>query len=143
MQASTKKLIMVHVKNYQPVIGHKSSMKEGRMYWGLCGPDHWKCGIFDLKSFGSNLSSSLPSYINAYLLYLDQNKNTKTNIHGKVHALKIFCNWNHWINFFQYGFKNSNPGYLIHIMEFHLEIGNLMENYDEFAILHCFLRPPW
>lgn len=142
MQASTKKLIMVHVKNYQPVIGHKSSMKEGRMYWGPCGPDHWKCGIFDSKIFWIQFII-LTSFLHQCLSVVSQNKNTKTNIHGKVHALKIFCNWNHWINFFQYGFKNSNPGYLIHIMDFHLEIGNLMENYDEFAILHCFLRPPW
>lgn len=141
MQASTKKLIMLHVKNYQPVIGHKSSMKEGQI--GVSVDQTTESVEYLIqKSFGSNLSSSLPSYINAYLLYLKTKTRRQTSMEKYMHS-KIFCNWNHWINFFQYGFKNSNPGYLIHIMEFHLEIGNLMENYDEFAILHCFLRPPW
>lgn len=58
-------------------------------------------------------------------------------MHSKYFVIQIIE-----LTFFNTDSKNSNPGYLIHIMEFHLEIGNLMENYDEFAILHCFLRPP-
>lgn len=110
-------------KSYQPVIGHKSSMKEGRMYQGLSGPDHWKSRIFDFKIFWIHF------IIHASFLHLADlrtNKHTQrqTSAEKYMHS-EIFCDW---INFLPYEFKKSNPSSLIHVMEFHLEIGNLMEN---------------
>lgn len=110
-------------KSYQPVIGHKSSMKEGRMYQGLCGPDHWKSRIFDFKIFWIHFIILAPFL---HLADLRTNKHThrQTSAEKYMHS-EIFCDW---INFLPYEFKKSNPGSLIHVMEFHLEIGNLMEN---------------
>lgn len=108
-------------KSYQPVIGHKSSMKEGRMYQGLSGPDHWKSRIFDFKIFWIQFI-----ILASFLAYLRTKKHTQrqTSAEKYMHS-EIFCDW---INFLPYEFKKSNPGSLIHVMEFHLEIGNLMEN---------------
>lgn len=68
--------------------------------------------------------------------------------HKDKHPWKSTCTQKYFVieiielTFSNMDSKTATPGYLLHIVEFHLEIGNLMENYDEFSILHCFLRPP-
>lgn len=76
---------MLHVKNYQPVIGHKSSMKEGQI--GVSVDQTTESVEYLIqKSFGSNLSSSLPSYINAYLLYLKTKTRRQTSMEKYMHS---------------------------------------------------------
>lgn len=80
-------------KSYQPVIGHKSSMKEGRMYQGLSGPDHWKSRIFDFKIFWIHFII-LASFLHQWSSGRSQNKQ---NTHKDKHPQKSTCTQKYFV----------------------------------------------